>query len=230
MKLTPVANEDGTPAVGSAIQDYLKVIYKITLSGSRCSPSVLAERMGVSPAAVTKMTRRLQDLNLLSYTRRQEMALTPSGEKVALEVIRHHRLLEAYLIEALGFTWDQVDGEAERLEHVISEEFEERIDAFLGHPTRDPHGDPIPTRDGRVDVDDHARLAEMEPGQQGTVRRVTDRDPAALRLLGSLGLFPDADVTMLAKEPYGGSLRLRVRDAECSIGRELAEQVFVAVK
>jgi DtxR family Mn-dependent transcriptional regulator len=214
--------------VGAAVQDYLKVIYKLSTSGQRCSPSVIAERMAVSPAAVTKMVRRLLELNLVTYERTQDVALTPAGEKIALEMIRHHRLLELYLKEALGYTWDRVDGEAEKLEHVISEEFEDKIDELLGFPTHDPHGDPIPTKDGRIAVDRHAPLAELEPGDRGVVRRVADGDPAMLRYLGDLGLYPQTGVEMLAKEPFGGPLRVRVSGTEHAIGRELAENVFVS--
>ncbi len=216
--------------LGAAVQDYLKVIYKLSQSDRRCTPSLIAERMGVSPAAVTKMLRRLQELRLVRYTRSQELALTPAGEKIALEIIRHHRLLELYLKEALGYTWDEVDSEADRLEHVISEEFEDRIDRLLGHPTHDPHGDPIPTKDGRVETVRHASLAEMEPGEEAVVRRVTDGDPALLRYLGSLGLYPDTEVTMVSKEPFGGPLCVRVSGREHHIGRELAANVFVAPK
>jgi len=216
--------------VGRAVQDYLKVIYKLSLSQQRCTPSQVAERMDVSPAAVTKMVKRLQELNLATYTRNQELALTPAGEKIALEMIRHHRLLEAYLMEALGYTWDQVDGEAEKLEHVISEEFEERIDAFLGYPTHDPHGDPIPTKDGYMDLVRHGTLEELEPGQEAVVRRVTDGDPAMLRYLGDLGLYPATAIEMISKEPYGGSLRVRISGTERSVGRELGSHVFVSPK
>jgi DtxR family transcriptional regulator, Mn-dependent transcriptional regulator len=214
--------------VGAAVQDYLKVIYKLIASGQRCSPSVVAERMGVSPAAVTKMVKRLQELNLVTYERSQEFALTPAGQKIALEMIRHHRLLELYLTEALGYTWDQVDEEAEKLEHVISEEFEDRIDEFLGYPTHDPHGDPIPTRDGRIDETRHGTLGELAPGESAVVRRVTDGDPAMLRYLGELGLYPDTPVEMVAREPYGGPLRVRISGEERAIGQELADNVFVS--
>lgn len=214
--------------VGTAVQDYLKIIYKLSLADQRCTPSLIAERMGVSAAAVTKMLKRLQELNLVHYTRSQELSLTDAGEKIALEMIRHHRLLELYLTEALGYTWDQVDGEAERLEHVISEEFEDRIDEFLGFPTHDPHGDPIPTKEGRLEHVRHSTLAELAVGQAAVVRRVTDGDPAMLRYLGDLGLYPHAAVEMLAKEPFGGPMRVRVGETERSVGKELANHVFVA--
>jgi DtxR family transcriptional regulator, Mn-dependent transcriptional regulator len=213
---------------GAAVQDYLKAIFKLTDMEQRCTPSVLADRLGVSPAAVTKMVKRLQELNLVRYVRSQEISLTPGGTNVALEMIRHHRLLELYLKEALGYTWDQVDSEAEKLEHVISEEFEDRIDALLGFPTHDPHGDPIPTKEGYLDPTRHAPLSRLEPGRPAVVRRVTDGDPAMLRYLGDLGLYPDTPVEVLGLDPYGGPYRVRVGNSEKSIGRELAENVFVA--
>lgn len=216
--------------LGVAAQDYLKTIYKLTLLEERVTPSMLAERLEVSAAAVTKMLRRLQEMKLVNYTRSQELALTPGGEKIALEVIRHHRLLEAYLIEALGYTWDQVDAEAEKLEHVISEEFEDRIDEFLGYPTHDPHGDPIPTKEGHVDKTRHSTLAELEPGEQAVIRRVSDGDPEMLRYMARLGLYPSTPVEMIEKAPYGGPLRVRISDAEQAIGRELAGNIFVSRK
>ncbi|MBI3909675.1 MAG: metal-dependent transcriptional regulator [Armatimonadetes bacterium] len=216
------------PAIGTAVQDYLKIIYKLRDEDGLVSPSLVAERLGVSPAAVTKMTKRLAEMNLVRSGRNQRLGLTPSGEKIALEIVRHHRLLELYLKEALGYSWDQVDAEAERLEHAISEEFEERIDQMLGHPTRDPHGDPIPTKEGTILEETHERLTTLEPGQSGVVRRVRDTDPEMLRYMASLGLYPDASVEMLDKAPYGGPLRVRIGEMEHAIGRELADSVFVA--
>ncbi len=215
--------------VGSSIQDYLKVIYKLSLSAQRVAPSLVAQRLAVSPAAVTKMVRRLQELKLADHERNEGLTLTPAGEKIALEIIRHHRLIETYLKEALGYTWDQVDAEAEKLEHVISEEFEDKIDQLLGYPSHDPHGDPIPTKDGRIDQTRHATLSELESGQSSVICRVADRDPAMLRYLGKLGLYPAATVKMLDKAPYDGPLRVSVDDTEQVIGRELANHVFVAV-
>ena len=213
---------------GAAVQDYLKAVFKLTDAEQRCTPSVLAERLGVSPAAVTKMVKRLQELNLVRYVRSQEITLTPAGTNVALEMIRHHRLLELYLKEALGYTWDQVDSEAEKLEHVISEEFEDRIDALLGFPTHDPHGDPIPTKEGYLDPTRHAPLSRLEPGQPAVVRRVTDGDPELLRYLGGLGLYPATRVEMVGVEPFDGPYRVLVEGSERSLGRKVAESVFVS--
>lgn len=221
------ASNNNPPVLGVAAQDYLKNLYKLCQEGSGVTPSLLAERLGVSPPAVSKMLRRLQDMNLVLYSRNESLTLTPSGEKIALEVIRHHRLLEMYLIQALGYTWDRVDEEAERLEHVISEEFEDKIDELLGYPTHDPHGDPIPTRDGRIAAACRSSLADLEPGQEGRIGRVTDGDPEMLRYLGRLGLYPETDVRMVMKEPFGGPLRVEVGGHEHAIGRELAANVFV---
>ncbi len=215
--------------LGSSAEDYLKNIYKLLLEREHVTPSLLAERLRVSPAAVTKMLRRLQELKLVNYVRSQELSLTPSGEKVALEVIRHHRLLEVYLMQALGYTWDEVDREAERLEHHISEEFEDRIDALLGHPTHDPHGDPIPTRDGKIAPMANGTLAQLLPGQAATIRRVSDGDPEMLRYLGRMGLYPNTPVRMVELEPFGGPLRVEVAGVDLAIGRELAGNVFVTV-
>jgi DtxR family Mn-dependent transcriptional regulator len=153
--------------------------------------------------------------------------LTPAGEKIALEVIRHHRLLELYLQQALGYTWDQVHGEAERLEHVLSEEMEEKIDAFLGRPELDPHGDPIPSREGVLATTADTRLSELPDGHPATVARVQSDDPELLRYLGQLGLYPGAPVCIQRREPFSGPLFIRVGDREHTIGREVGDSVFV---
>ncbi len=214
---------------GSAVEDYLKTIYKLSQSNPRVRPSAVAEAQEVSLAAVTKMVKRLKELKLVQYERSEGIELTTGGSKVALEIIRHHRLLEVYLKEALGYTWDQVDGEAEVLEHVISEEFEDRIDAMLGHPTHDPHGDPIPTKDGEIDPTRHPALVEMAPGQKGRVARVSDSDPAMLRYLGTLGIYPEVPVELVDRDPFGGPFLVKVGGQEHRIGEELARNVFVSV-
>ena len=213
---------------GPAIEDYVKVIYKAAQHLERVSPTAVAEELDISLAAVAKMVRRLGEKRLATYERGEGIELTPAGTKVALEMIRHHRLLELYLHEALGYSWDRVDEEAEKLEHVISEEFEERIDSLLGHPTHDPHGAPIPTKDGRIDATRHPALSEIEPGEKVLVRCVRDRDPEMLRYLGRLGLYPETEVEVVDREPFGGPLRLRVAGKPCDVGEELARNVFVS--
>ncbi len=215
---------------GSAVEDYVKAIYKLSLKNDRVAPSQLAVHLGVSQAAVTKMVKRLQELKLVKYNRGKGLRLSPAGLKIALEVIRHHRLLELYLTEALGYSWDQVHDEAEKLEHVISENFEDKIEVLLGYPTHDPHGAPIPTRDGRVEVSDETILSDLEPGERGVIQRVSDRDPEMLSYLGDLGMYPGTKIELLGKEPFWGSLRINVSGSDEAIGTELAQSVFVSLK
>jgi len=188
---------------------------------------MLAERLGVAPASVTSMVKRLAGLRLVTYTPYQGVVLSEAGQKIALEVVRHHRLIELFLAEALGVPWDQVHAEAHRIEHVLSEDLEDRIDAALGHPTTDPHGAPIPDRDGSMDLPDHIQLANLGPGQSGVVAEVSDRDPALLRYLGEMGLFPKAEVHVIEVAPFDGPLTVRVGEAEHTLGRAAANHVSV---
>ncbi|MGZ4481116.1 MAG: metal-dependent transcriptional regulator [Gaiellales bacterium] len=155
--------------------------------------------------------------------------LTPAGEQIAVEVVRHHRLLELYLTQALGVGWDQVHQEAGRLEHVLSDELEQSIDRALGFPDTDPHGDPIPSADLVLPPDHPERMVEMEPGQVAIVRRVPDGDPSLLRYLGELGLVPTASFTVVEKAPFGGPLTLEVGGNRHAVGAQLAEQIRVEV-
>lgn len=210
------------------MQDYLKTIYKLSAAGE-VTTSAIAEQLGVSAASVTNMLKKLAELRLVRHTPYQGVELTASGRQVALEVIRHHRLLELYLAESLGYSWDQVHAEAEKLEHHISEEFEDKIAESLGHPTHDPHGDPIPTREGEVEATLHENLAEAPPvGKAGVVRRVSDASADRLRYLAELGLRPDVTFTVLERAPFNGPIRLRVGKKEVNIGTELAQEIFVA--
>lgn len=211
----------------AAVEDYVKTIYKLQTQTENVSTSALAERTRTSAAAVTKMLKHLDQLHLVAYTPYYGVRLTPMGEKIALEVIRHHRLLELYLSQAMGYPWDQVDAEAEKLEHVISEEFEARIDALLGFPAFDPHGDPIPTPGG---VMPHVVMETLEAQEDDTpliVRRVADGDAALLRYLGEHGLHPGVAVRVLSREPFGGSLRVEVSGQEKSLSQSAARSIFV---
>lgn len=213
--------------ITAAMEDYLKVIYGINERGDRVTTQAIAAQLDVAPPSVTGMLKRLSDLKLIVYEPYRTIDLTDSGRKVALEVVRHHRLLELYLAEALGYSWDEVHEEADRLEHLISEEFERRIDAVLGFPTIDPHGDPIPSATGDVSTVSDDRLGAMATGESGVVVRVQDSDAERLRYLGSLGLYPDAEVTMLERMPFNGPLRVLIGDVEHVVGRELADAVHV---
>jgi DtxR family transcriptional regulator, Mn-dependent transcriptional regulator len=212
-----------------AIEDYAKAIHALA---KRCegpvTTSALAERLGVSPGSVTAMLKRMQDTGLVDHEPYHGATLTAEGERVALEVIRHHRLLEAYLSEVLGMPWDQVHNEAEVLEHYISEDLEERIAAALGDPRHDPHGDPIPDRELALEGESGLPLAEIEPGGRGTLARVSDSDPEMLRFLADRGIRPGAKVTVGPREPFGGSVEIEVDGESHAIGAELARRMVIA--
>ena len=211
-----------------AVQDYAKAIYALeTREGAAVSTNALAERLDVSPASASAMVKRLDGLGLVSHEPYRGVRLTPKGVRVALEVLRHHRLLELYLAEELGMPWDRVHKEAEVLEHVLSEEVEALIAAKLGDPTHDPHGDPIPTPDGRIDEGDTRALDELEPGESATFARVSDQDPDMLRYLSDRGIAPGVVVDMLGREPFGGPIRVRAQGDEHALGSQLARAMRV---
>ena len=199
--------------LSQAVQDYLKEIYKLQ-KGRNPVPSVntsmISEVMNVAAASVTNMVKKLAEIKLVQHTPYQGVELTPAGEAIALEIIRHHRLLEVYLADALGYRWDEVDAEADRLEHVISEEFEDRIDRALGYPTIDPHGAPIPTKDGAIEQENDPRLSRIEAGQTVTIRQVSDQSSEMLRYMASLGLRPGVEVMVKERAPFNGPLLVRV--------------------
>jgi DtxR family Mn-dependent transcriptional regulator len=228
-----------------AVEDYLKTIYLLREEAlargeaGRVSTNALAERLDVEPGSVTGMLKKLSGGKdamppLVRHEPYRGVELTEIGEKLALEIVRHHRLLELYLTRVLGFRWDEVHEQADEMEHVISEEFEEKIDSLLGNPVEDPHGDPIPTREGDLpERSGIVSLAELEPGRSGRIRRVSDQDPELLRHLAGLHLLPNAEVMVLERAPFGGPVRLRVRvvsreragvvSGEASNGGSLAE-------
>ena len=212
-----------------AVEDYLKAVHELERTHDKVTTSALAERLDVAPASVTGMVKKLSEMKLVTHEPYRGVTLTDAGRKLALEVVRHHRLVELYLAEALGVPWDQVHNEAEVWEHVLSEDLEDRIAEHLGHPTTDPHGAPIPSRDGELPESDAMRLDELAPGQSAVVAEVSDHDPELLRYLGSLGLYPQASVTLVDAAPYGGPLTLQVDGEERVLGQEAAEHVYVTV-
>src|SRR3990170_342818 len=209
-----------------AIEDYLKVIYKLEQSGETVTTGAIAERLGVAQASVSNMVKKLARLRLVEHTPYRQIQLTPGGKKVALEVIRHHRLLELYLSRMLGVSLDRVDAEAERLEHVLSEDVEERIAQSLGEPTTDPHGDPLPARDGTVESLQHPVLAGLAPGAKGTIVRVSDSDPAILRDLAGSGMLPGAEFEVVSSTSRGG-LRIRTAGTDHTLSSDHAKAIFV---
>ena len=212
--------------LGEAGEDYLKAIWKLG-RGGRVTTTALAGELGVSAASATGMLKKLAGLRLVEHEPYRGASLTLAGERVALEVVRHHRLLELYLTEALGLGWDEVHAEAERLEHHLSEELEARIDAALGHPTRDPHGDPIPSADLELAHDDARPLADLAAGGTGVVVRVPGEDGALLRYLGDLGLAPLRRVRVIEHAPFEGPVTVEVEGRRHAIGRELARKLLV---
>jgi DtxR family Mn-dependent transcriptional regulator len=211
-----------------AIEDYLKAIYELHEESGAATTSALANRLGVAPASATMMVKKLAGLKLVAHEPYRGVVLRKPGERIALEVIRHHRLVESFLSEVLGVPWDEVHDEAERWEHVLSEELEERIDERLGFPTSDPHGAPIPGRDGGIARRASVPLAELEPGQSATIVEVSDRDPDLLRYVAELGLVPGASLTLVAAAPFGGPLTVAVAGTEHAVGREVAAELLVS--
>ena len=198
---------DPAAANTEAVEDYAKAIHALSRHDEGpVGTSALAERLGVSPGTVTAMLKRMAEIGLVEHEPYHGATLTQAGEKVALEVIRHHRLIEAYLAEALGMPWDRVHDEAEVLEHYISEELEERMAEALGDPAVDPHGDPIPDKGLELRADEGVSLAEVEPGDGGVLGRVSDSDPEMLRFLDERGIRPGARLTVREREPFGGAI------------------------
>ena len=193
-----------------AMEDYLKTAYLLRERGDEVTVLALSSALEVTAPSVTNMVKKLAGLGLVRHTPYKNIDLTPGGEAVALEVVRHHRLLELYLTEFLGMSWETVHAEADRLEHHISEDLEERLAARLGQPDRDPHGDPIPARDLTMPAQEFRRLSELAPGEQGTVVRLRDQQPGLLQYLGVLGLVPGASVRLEAVAPFGGVTTIRV--------------------
>jgi DtxR family Mn-dependent transcriptional regulator len=226
----PPPRTDGSKVLTHAMEDYIKAIYKVEQAGERVTTLRLADVLGLSGASVTNMLKRLDELGVVQYVPYRGAALTEGGRRVALEVIRHHRLIELYLTQHMGYRWDEVDAEAEALEHVISEDFEARMDALLGHPDTDPHGHPIPSREGHVrDTHAYVPLSGGQPGQEVIVRRVNDSDAAVLRRLGELGLYPSARLGIVSNDSPDGQVEVRVGRDVRLVGGELASHVFVEV-
>ena len=219
--------DDQLQRLTPVVEDYLKAIYTIVQKYGQVKTSVLAEHLGLKPSSVTAMLKTLAELKLVVYTPYYGVELTPAGERVALEVVRHHRLIELYLVEALGYSWDEVHEEAEVLEHVISEKLEARIAAHLGYPTVDPHGDPIPALDGTVLQHPTERLADLPPGAEARIVRVCDQRAERLRYIAELGLIPGARVQIAASAPFDGPLSVRLGDGVHILDRRLARTILV---
>jgi DtxR family Mn-dependent transcriptional regulator len=209
-----------------AVEDYVKAIYTLDAGEGSVTTNALAERLDVRPASVSGMLPKLTALGLVEHEPYRGVRLTERGTRVALEVVRHHRLLELFLVESLGMTWDEVHAEAEVLEHVISEDLEDLIAAKLGNPAFDPHGDPIPSRELTVPADESLSLYALEPGESGTFVRISD-DPAMLRFLSERGIAPGAQIEVLERQPFDGPLYVRVGEDMHVLGAVLARAMRV---
>ena len=212
------------------MQDYAKAIYALQRQGGdQVTNNALAERLGVSPASASGMVKKLDSLGLVTHEPYRGVRLTAAGERIALEVVRHHRLLELYLSETLGLSWDQVHAEAEVLEHVLSDELAEVIAQKLGDPSHDPHGEPIPTRDGHLGADATVSLESVSTGAHGTFKGIYDAQPAMLRYLSERGVTPGLAFEVVDRQPFGGPLFVRLGSEVHALGGDLARAMRVEV-
>lgn len=217
----------GTQDRSRAVEDYLKAIRYLQDEKTPVSTSALAQHLDRSPASVTNMIKNLAERHLVEHEPYHGVRLSDAGEREALRIIRRHRVIEAYLIENLGYSWDRVHAEAERLEHAASDELVERMAAALGDPELDPHGSPIPTADGELPQRSHPLLSEVSEGVNVIVREVNDSDGSRLRYLAELGLYPGTQLEVLDREPFEGPIKVKIGDHERSLSRSLAEAVRV---
>lgn len=214
--------------ISPTIEDYLKAIYKLQKRRERVTTSAIAEKLAVSDATVTSMIKKLAKEKLLKHISYHGVVLTDKGEKIAIGVIRKHRLVELFLKEVLGLEWDKVHVEAEKLEHVISDEILERMDHVLGYPTIDPHGDPIPTGEGKIEnVERNQCLADTEVGEAVVISRVSDDDPKKLRFMAELGLFPKVKVRITDKSPFEGDISIKIGTSYHRLPRDVAKNIYV---
>lgn len=214
----------------SSVEDYVKSIYGYTeWQDKPINSSQLANRLGVANSSVSEMVRKLKDSGLVDHQPYGSIQLTEQGRALALSMVRRHRLLETYLAEELGYRWDQVHDEAETLEHAVSDTFIERLSAKLGHPRRDPHGDPIPGPDGTIELPDARRLVELDPGHRGQITRISDENPQLLRYLDEERIELDATVEIIGRKPFGGALVVRLGDATTSRDIDVGTEVGAAL-
>ncbi|MTI87178.1 MAG: metal-dependent transcriptional regulator [Balneolaceae bacterium] len=210
-----------------SIEDYLKAIYVLESEDKSATTTRIADALEVSSASVTNMVKKLAKMNLLEHQSYKGVSLTNAGQKIALEILRHHRLLELYLKEVMGYSWDEVHDEAEKLEHHISEQFEDRIDELLNHPTHDPHGDPIPSKDGVMPEMAQLAITDAPLNEEFLIGRVKDQDPELLRYLEELGVIPGVKIEVIERAPFNGPVKLKVEEKEETLGYNIAEQIYL---
>ncbi|WP_155826983.1 metal-dependent transcriptional regulator [Jongsikchunia kroppenstedtii] len=234
--MTPVPHESGSQASGPAVtdlsavtQDYLKVIWTAQeWSEAKVTTKMIAEKLGVSPSTASEAIKKLGEQNLVDHRRYGSITLTDSGRQAAVLMVRRHRLLETYLVRELGYGWDEVHDEAEILEHALSDRLMARIDAKLGHPIRDPHGDPIPALDGSVPAPAANRLSDLAAGESGRVARIADNDPDMLRYFDSVGIALDRTVTVREQRPFAGTVCISIDDGDpIDLGDIAAQSIWL---
>lgn len=210
-----------------AVEDYIKQIWKLLRAGRRATTMALAERLGLGRGTVSGMLKQLASRGLVEHEPYRGVQLTPRGNELALRIVRRHRLIELFLVHTLGLGWDEVDREAERLEHAFSDELVEHIDRYLGHPDTDPHGAPIPSAAGRVEHQNFRPLADLAPGETGRIRRVSDSDPQFLKYLRRLGIKLDVELQVIDIDPFG-TLHLRIGSKKTHLAREATQRIHVS--
>jgi DtxR family Mn-dependent transcriptional regulator len=210
-----------------AIEDYLKTIFVIQKETGKVATTVLAKSLNIAPASATGMIKKLSDMKLVTYEPYQGVKLTDAGRRIALEVIRHHRLIELFLSESLGVPWDKVHDEAEKWEHILSEDMEDRIDKLLGFPKIDPHGAPIPDRNGEYISYEKTRLSELKTGTEAVISEVKDSDAEMLKYIGGLGLYPKTEISVVDVAPFDGPMNISIGNIQISIGRKVASHILV---
>jgi DtxR family Mn-dependent transcriptional regulator len=216
------------PELTGPVEDYLKAIYELERTGEAAETNAIARLLGIAPASVSGMVRRLAEQGLITHERYRGARLTTSGRRAALRTIRRHRVIEAYLTSALGYSWDRVHDEAERLEHAASDELIDRMAEAIGEPETDPHGAPIPTREGTLEERSVIPLSSLVPGDSARVETVSDANAERLRYLAELGITPGVEIHVIAREPFEGPIALRIGSQTRTIGPALAAQIMVA--
>ena len=213
--------------IPSTVEDYLAMIYRVASEDQKSTTTIIADKMRVSRSTVTSMFKKLAESKLITHVLYRGVSLTPTGEKIALEIIRHHRLIELYLQNTMGVPWEKVHDEADKLEHILSEEIEDKIDKLLNNPTNDPHGAPIPTKDGYVSNDSFRRLSQAKKGENLVIKRVEEEDSKKLVYLANKGLYPNTELKVTNVEPFSGPITIEIDNSEIIIGNLIADSVFV---
>ena len=213
--------------ITSTVEDYLATIYRVASENQKSTTTIIADKMNVSRATVSSMFKKLAASELITHVLYKGVSLTATGEKIALEIIRHHRLIELYLQDTMGVPWEKVHEEADKMEHILSEEIEDRINKLLNNPTIDPHGAPIPTKDGYVSNDNFRRLSQAKKGEDLVIKRVDEEDSKKLVYLADKGLYPNTALKVTNVEPFNGPITIEIDNTEIIVGNKIADSVFV---